>query len=252
MNKGTADADVVEAIALLDEPKRRRLYEFVAARREPVGRDEAAAALGIGRELAAFHLDRLAAAGLLDVEYRRLGERRGPGAGRPAKLYRRSASEIAVSLPARDYERLAGLLAEAIDAAGNERASDAADAVARARGADEGRAARARTAGRGGRAASRAALVELLAEVGYEPIVAPDGSIRLGNCPYHALSEAHRDLTCGMNHAWAEGLLGGLDGAGGGGRAASGTGLTATLAPEPGFCCVQFRASDSEDPSDPG
>src|SRR5213078_316592 len=100
----------VGAIALLDEPRRRALYEYVTSRPEPVGRDEAATALGIGRELAAFHLDRLAAAGLLDVEYRRLGERRGPGAGRPAKLYRRSARELSVSLPARDYERLAQML----------------------------------------------------------------------------------------------------------------------------------------------
>src|SRR5438067_368516 len=105
----------VGAIALLDEPRRRALYEYVTSRPEPVGRDEAATALGIGRELAAFHLDRLAAGGLLDVEYRRLGERRGPGGGRPAKLYRRSAREVSVSLPARDYERLAGLLAEAIE-----------------------------------------------------------------------------------------------------------------------------------------
>ncbi len=80
--------NAVGAIALLDEPKRRRLYEYVAESDEPVGRDQAAAALGISRELAAFHLDRLVEGGLLETEYRRRSGRGGPGAGRPAKLYR--------------------------------------------------------------------------------------------------------------------------------------------------------------------
>ncbi|HET9680827.1 MAG TPA: hypothetical protein VFP19_02225 [Candidatus Limnocylindrales bacterium] len=228
--------DPVGAIALLDEPKRRRLYEFVTARRDPVGRDEAAAALGIGRELAAFHLDRLAAAGLLDVEYRRLGERRGPGGGRPAKLYRRSATEIAVSLPSRDYERLAELLADAIERSESTGADAeaAADDGAHRRGLEEGRAARSK-AGSGGRsgrsrAGLRAGLIQLLGEVGYEPTTAPDGAIRLLNCPYHALSATHRDLTCGMNLAWAEGVLEGL----------GDPKLGARLAPEPGYCCVVF------------
>ena len=73
-------------LAVLQDAVRRRLYEHVAAQTAPVGRDAAAAATGVSRRLAAFHLDRLADAGLLTVSYRRLNERRGPGAGRPAKL----------------------------------------------------------------------------------------------------------------------------------------------------------------------
>jgi predicted ArsR family transcriptional regulator len=42
----------------------------------------------VSRNLAAFHLDRMASTGLLTVEYRRLTGRSGRGAGRPAKLYR--------------------------------------------------------------------------------------------------------------------------------------------------------------------
>jgi len=253
MNDTTTNGDPVTTIALLDEPKRRRLFEFVTARREPVGRDEAAAALGIGRELAAFHLDRLAAAGLLDVEYRRLGDRRGPGGGRPAKLYRRSQSEVAVSVPARDYARLAELFASAIEradaqagptASGADRrpAERAADDGAHARGLEEGRTSRGRQGRKGNRRAGRrAGLIELLGAVGYAPTVAPDGAIRLLNCPYHALSASHRDLTCGMNLAWAEGVLEGL------GEAQGQPGhLEATLAPEPGYCCVVFREGDAE------
>lgn len=226
--------DPVGAVALLDEPKRRRLYEFVTARSEPVGRDEAARALGIGRELAAFHLDRLAAAGLLDTEYRRLGGRTGPGAGRPAKLYRRSKRELNVSLPARDYERAAEVFAAALERLDDDGASLAVTDVARARGQESGRQARQKAGPRPGSTRLRGALIEALGEAGYQPeSVATDagGTIRLDNCPYHALAATHRDLTCGMNLAWAEGLLDGLGNAR----------LEAELAPEPGYCCVVFR-----------
>jgi predicted ArsR family transcriptional regulator len=224
----------VDAIALLEEPRRRALYELVTSRAEPMGREEAAAALGIGRELAAFHLDRLADAGLLDVEFRRLSGRVGPGAGRPAKLYRRSRNEIAVSLPARDYERAAEVFAEALDhldPGPRDQAVATVDDIARERGHEAGVAARTRAGKRPGRQQLRAGLIELLGEDGYEPTAtdAP-ATIRLQNCPFHALSATHRDLTCGMNLAWAEGVVDGLGDAG----------LTATLVPEPGYCCVRF------------
>ena len=104
------------AVSCLDDPVRRRLYEFVAARREPVGRDEAAAATGVGRPLAAYHLDKLVSLGLLTASFQRASGRGGPGAGRPAKRYARSASEFSVSVPPRDYELAARLLAAAVAA----------------------------------------------------------------------------------------------------------------------------------------
>ncbi|MFC6936389.1 transcriptional regulator [Actinomadura yumaensis] len=121
----------IEAIALLQDPVRRRLYEYVAARDHEIGRNEAAEAAGVGRTLAAFHLDKLVAAGLLETASRRLTGRSGPGAGRPAKLYRRSGAERGVSLPARDYRTAAGLLAEAAETAGLD---DELRAAARRRG----------------------------------------------------------------------------------------------------------------------
>ena len=106
--------DPIDAVAALAEPTRRALYDLVAASDEPVGRDDAVTALGISRELAAFHLDRLVAAGLLTPEYRRRSGRTGPGAGRPAKLYRRSDRSVEVSLPPRHYDRAADLMATAL------------------------------------------------------------------------------------------------------------------------------------------
>ena len=102
----------LDRLAALTEPVRRRLYEFVVAQAEPVDRDGAAAGAGVGRPLAAFHLDRLAEAGLLDVTYRRRSGRTGPGAGRPAKFYARARhGELSVSVPPRHYELAATILA---------------------------------------------------------------------------------------------------------------------------------------------
>ena len=107
----------VAGVASLAEPQRRVLYRYVVAKGRAVGKDEAALVLGVARSVAGFHLDRLAADGLLTTEYRRLTGRQGPGAGRPAKLYRRAEGELAVSLPPRQYDLAAGLLAAAVNRA---------------------------------------------------------------------------------------------------------------------------------------
>ncbi len=219
-----AGIDSIDAIAALGVPTRRRLYEYVVSREEPVGRDEAAAALAIGRPLVAFHLDRLARAGLLEVAYRRLSGREGPGAGRPAKLYRRAATAVEISLPARRYALAAGLFATALERAGRA-GSDQQRGVlldaARAAGDQLGR--------------GRATLAEALDAGGFEPApAAPEGPgqvIRLRNCPFGELLSEHRELTCSMNRAFLEGVL-----AGTGER-----GWTAGPESEPGFCCVAFR-----------
>ena len=105
----------IAGVASLAEPQRRALYRFVVDRGDAVSKDEAAAAMGVARSVAAFHLERLVADGLLTTEFRRLSGRQGPGAGRPAKLYRRAEGEMSVSLPARQYDLAAGLLAAAVN-----------------------------------------------------------------------------------------------------------------------------------------
>jgi predicted ArsR family transcriptional regulator len=208
----------IEAIAVLQDPVRRRLYEYVVAQDHEVSRNEAAEGAGTQRTLAAFHLDKLVDAGLLDTESRRLSGRSGPGAGRPAKLYRRSTAEHQISLPARDYRTAADLLAEVAEAA---RLDTELQAAARR----EGRAA----------AVPIQDLAEakvLLAARGYEPRSEADGgALRLANCPFHALSEQYPALVCGMNLALVEGLLAQADG------------LQAGMDPRPGLCCVAIRAS---------
>jgi predicted ArsR family transcriptional regulator len=229
MTDATHAIDDIEAIALLDEPARRAVYEWVVAQHRPVGRDETAAGVGISRALAAFHLDRLAEGGLLETEFRRLTGRTGPGAGRPAKLYRRADREIAVALPERRYDVAAGLLAGALEDVTGERPPAALRAAAHEMGEEVGQSAKSAAGPRPSRARRRVALVETLAERGYEPIER-DGRLRLGNCPFDALVDTHRDLVCGMNLALAEGVLDGL-----GEQHAS-----ARIDRQPGLCCVAF------------
>jgi predicted ArsR family transcriptional regulator len=231
MTKSPDTDDPIDAVAALAEPTRRALYDLVTARREAVGRDDAGTALGISRELAAFHLDRLTEVGLLQTEYRRRNGRTGPGAGRPAKLYRRAKGEVDVSLPPRRYDRAAGLMATALERLAGTTGIDALAKVARERGASIGIDAR-RRAGRGrSRRASLRDLVDLLGGAGYEPVEV-NGTMCLRNCPYSSLVADHRDLTCGMNLAWAEGVVDGL-----GVRDVS-----VELASEPGRCCVVFHS----------
>jgi predicted ArsR family transcriptional regulator len=225
------DPNDLHAIASLDEPARRALYEWVAASGRAVGRDEAAAAVGVSRALAAFHLDRLVREGLLVPEYRRLSGRTGPGAGRPAKLYRRAPGEVHVSLPERRYEAAARLFAETLERLGRgpgegppDELREAAHEVGEEAGASAAKAA-GRPRSRSGR---RAAVMTALRDRGYEPFADDDGEVRLRNCPYHALVEDHRPLVCGMNLALIEGVV----------RGAGDTGLAARLDTRPGLCCV--------------
>ena len=220
----------VSAVAALAEPTRRRLYEHVVGQREPVSRDEAAAATDVPRATVAFHLDRLVDEGLLDVVFERRTGRSGPGAGRPSKLYRRAECDVAVSLPERRYDLVGGLLAGAMEEAQSSGDSPRAVLARQAfdRGRALGRAARDADAGAHG----RDVVLRALEEQGFEPR-ADDGAVTLANCPFHALATEHTDLVCGMNLQ----LLGGLlDGAGA-------TDLTARLQPSPGRCCVRLESA---------
>lgn len=225
------DNTQLHGIAALAEPARRALYDFVVGQPEAVGREEAAAAVGVTRAVAAFHLDRLVELGLLETESRRLTGRRGPGAGRPAKLYRRADRDFTVSVPPRRYELAAQVLAEAV-----QRATSTGTAVG-ARlaevAAERGRALGATVRQRLGTRTSRRSLVQALGsaltEQGYEPRE-QDGELVLGNCPFDALADAHRELVCGMNLDLLDGLA----------RELPEGCVRARLEPTEGLCCVRL------------
>jgi predicted ArsR family transcriptional regulator len=215
------DIEAVAAVAALADPLRRRAYDVVAGAREPIGRDEVAARLEIGRTLAAFHLDKLVAAGLLVISYARLSGRTGPGAGRPAKLYQRSPVPVEVSLPPRAYRDVATLLAETVERAG---AEPLLAQRARQRGAEIGAALK-----------GRRGVLATLADQGYEPVRA-GGAIRLGNCPFETVAREFPAVVCGMNLALVEGLV----------DAAGWSQWEPVIDPDPEGCCVILQSKNKK------
>jgi predicted ArsR family transcriptional regulator len=216
----------VQSIAALGEPVRRELYRYVVAQGSPTGREQAATAVGIPHHVAKFHLDRLVADGLLEVEYARPPGRSGPGAGRPAKLYRRAAQDISVSLPDRRYDLAGRVLAEAITIAMRD-AAPLADALREAAGAT-GRHIGAEASQSIDRTRDRIdTVIEVLARNGYEPRTA-ERDVILANCPFHSLAETYTQLVCGMNVHLIGGFLEGL----------GAPELRARLEPGEGRCCV--------------
>ena len=219
----------IAGLAVLEDPVRRSLYFYVAYRQRDVSRDEAAKAVKISRALAAFHLDKLVAEGLLEASFRRLSGREGPGAGRPSKLYRPSARELEVSLPQRSYKLAGRILATAMEATATETNRLLAP-TARAIGEEIGRDAKARSGARPGKKRLVAGIMAALADNGYEPSQ-EGGEIRLRNCPFHYLANEHRQLVCGMNLALLEGVVAGVDV----------PGVKPRLDPKPGMCCVAIK-----------
>jgi predicted ArsR family transcriptional regulator len=219
-----------DAVAALADPQRRALYRLATER--AIGRDDAAEALGMPRSTAAANLDRLADAGLLTISYVRRSGRTGPGAGRPAKLYRAAATEVSATIPERHYELAGELLAAAAQEA-DDRGVPVRDALA-------GQALAAGEAIGAGCADLEAALTVC----GYAPRAAASvprqqgedgeavGDLVLENCPFHALAARHTALICGANLELVRGLA-----------RATADERTPVLAPAAGRCCVEIRTN---------
>jgi predicted ArsR family transcriptional regulator len=225
--------DAVRAVAALDDAQRTRLYRAVREAGAPVTREEAARQVGISRKLAAFHLDRLVDAGLLEASYDRPAD--APARiGRAPKQYRASDVEVEISVPERHYDVVGEILIDALAVSRpDETPTEAVDRVAYERGYQLGADARAtRRLGRLGPERATTVLVELLAGLGFEPASAT-GRVVQRNCPFHRLAQRSPTLVCGMNRGLVEGMLDGL-----------GTSrLTAVLGPAKGRCCVVVTAS---------
>jgi predicted ArsR family transcriptional regulator len=229
VSSSRSEADLA-SVSCLDDQVRGRLYAYVASRNEPVRRDEAAAAVGIGRALAVYHLDKLVESGLLTASYRRPPGRSGPGAGRPAKVYTRSGGEFLVAVPPREYHLAARLLVQAVAADGSGQARVALRDAARQLGDGLGQTHRADRAQGDG---VWPALECVLSEHGFEPWHDDHGTVRLRNCPFRLLAEAQPEVVCDMNLALIQGLVTGL-GAGS---------LRPVHDPEPECCCVAIPAA---------
>jgi predicted ArsR family transcriptional regulator len=227
------DPAAVQAVAALRDPVRRSLFDAVTAG-APMTREEASDRAGISRRLAAFHLDKLVAAGLLAVETAPTAGR----VGRRPRVYRRADGDVHVSIPARRPQLLARLLVHALsDQRRGEDGAAAARRVSHASGREVGASERGRL--RPGRLGAERALTllrTLLEGLGYEPTAAEAGRLGFVACPFHPLSADSPELVCGMHHAYVTGLLEGLEGV-------EATTLEASLEPGTDGCCVEVRAS---------
>jgi len=221
----------VTTLGALADPVRRALYRFVSDQEGAVSREQAAEGVEVPKHTAKFHLDRLVDEGLLVTEFRRLTGRTGPGAGRPAKLYRRSAREVSVSLPQRRYDLAAEVLADAIERSLDGTPMDEA-IVAAADAAAERAVQAAPVRPRNRRSGELDRVAGALAPFGYEPKV--DDALVLANCPFDRLAADHRDLVCGMNLAFVGSVAHRL----------GCTGVRAEQVPGEDGCCVRVVPAD--------
>jgi predicted ArsR family transcriptional regulator len=229
-------ADAWSAVTALTDRSRRVLFDYVRHAGRPVSREDAAAATRMSRGLAAFHLDKLVDAGLLSARFQ-APSGRPRGRGRTPKVYAPAGDGISVTIPERRYELIAEILADGIaaeqtsaaaqtnaagqvSATGQTNAADAARRHAYLRGQALG--AEVGASGGGDR------VLAALSALGFEPVRDGDRTL-LHNCPFHALTNRHAELVCGLNHAFLRGLADGL--------AAD---VDVRLAPRPGACCVEF------------
>lgn len=218
-----ARAGDLVALGMLAEPRRAGIYALLAASQQPLTQQEVADALGLGRTLVAFHLDKLQGAGLVRALRADVATRTR---GRPPQRYAASDREITATVPPRRYELLADVLVRAAREQGpGESMHDAALRVARARGAE---LAREKAEAVDGGGDSDESLTRLLSRLGYEPRRDGDTFV-LTNCPFQRLRGTDTELVCSINAALHAGYLDGL---------ALGDVVTARLRPCPVNCCV--------------
>lgn len=222
--------DHIDAIGLLSEPTRYRLYRCVIDSGEALNREEIVRRTGVSATNTKFHLEKLIDGELLVAEFRKPAERSGPGSGRPTKYFKRNPLHRSVNLPPRRFELLSSLLANAI--AQSSRTNQSVTHTARRLASEAGHYLGSQSNGDPG----TRRILSALTSIGYEP--RPDNSrITLTNCPFHETAETQRDLVCGLNLALVDGVIRGADCA----HAA------ATLDPCPGRCCVTISLSTPAD-----
>ncbi|MEX2653266.1 MAG: helix-turn-helix domain-containing protein [Acidimicrobiia bacterium] len=110
MTEQTFDEAVSDLVASLGDATRRAIYLAVRQSENARSVADIADAFGIHSNVARYHLDHLVDAGFLRVTR---SSTRAKG-GRPANLYEFTKREVHLDLPSRNFELLAGLLAQVL------------------------------------------------------------------------------------------------------------------------------------------
>jgi predicted ArsR family transcriptional regulator len=204
-----AQRDIGRLAAALGDPTRRSVFFAVRSAGREQTKDEIAAAVGIERRLAGFHLDKLVEQGFLEAEFRRDERRFGAGAGRPPKRYRLPDAEVLMALPERHYELLATLLLRATGEGGSGSPQEVLERVGYDFGYEVGLAEAAAGGASPGATASQAIqdVVRLLSRYGFAARSDGEGTLRACACPFEEIAFDDPERICGLDRAIWRGML---------------------------------------------
>ena len=128
----TFSATVSAITSAFGDPTRRAIYLFARDEAEGCTATQVAERFGLHSNVARHHLDKLEAAGYLEVAV----ERGGAGAGRPSKRYRALGEKLSREMPVRTDDLVLALLGKTLAALPREQAERIAEEV----GSEYGRA----------------------------------------------------------------------------------------------------------------
>ncbi len=199
--------DPVKVSAVLGDPTRLGIYQYVVKSAEPVTTQEVAHRFSLHPNVARMHLTKLVDLGLLAMEAEKGGR------GRPGMLYSPSGQAVNLSYPTRDFQLLSELLSETIGALG-----DAAKPVLEKVGRDFGRRLVHESiadAGLDPVESSPAAILQVSAQAldshGLDLRVGSDGQrtlhLTLKSCGFKEVASKHPHLVCHLCHQIVQGVL---------------------------------------------
>lgn len=205
------EGEISRLVAALGDPTRRRAFFHVRGAGEPQSKDQVAAELGIDRRLAGFHLDKLVDQGFLKADFRRRTGKSGPGAGRPAKMYSPTDTEVAVALPERHYDLLASLLLKAATDQSGAPPGDVLERVGYEFGLQVGlsEVANGRVAPDEAATAAAREVARVLSRYGFAATTSEEGgaTITACACPFEDLAFQDPERICGLDRAIWKGML---------------------------------------------
>ncbi len=206
MNTHTFDQQVGALAASLGDTTRRGIYIAVREAPEPVTVSHIASSFDLHPNVARHHLDRLVTDGWLQVTHRRRTDRRGPGAGRPAKHYEPTSQEVSVQFPARRYDLLAELLVRTLERVAPDDAPRIAEEIGREYGTEL-----AREIGLpedSGFETAVHAVARTMMGMGFDTEAQPGARTLLTrSCPFGETATNHPEIVCKLDQGIVRGLL---------------------------------------------
>ena len=196
-----AVGDRLAVLKALADSTRYAIYQELAREGAPLTTQEVADVLDLHPNTVRPHLERMREVGLLQVET----DSRG-AVGRPQHRYSLAAGAPGLGLDPPSWQVLARMLADVAAFMAPE-----PDDVA-AMGWDQGRAAAGRRRGR----PCVDALVDALAELGFDPSTGEDAgltTVAFTACPFRDLAEVYPDLVCNLHRGFIEGFVDATGGA---------------------------------------